>query len=357
MSEYDRINPDNFLDLALKGSLPDNTSKQLEAFETKQLHVLYEKFRTASEAAELRHRAACPNQTGIINSFRSKVGLWYSALILGDLLSYDPEATDPASRLQSRMHALLREALAWFPDSCFAQVLLDNRGDSTDGFHECIGLTRDLISSGSAVRDRIGQHVMKDGTTASWDIHFLRLPHWYPDKPHCTDGHQVEFPEQIDALPMALLGKRSKQPNEENRFFDNVVRHFFPPNTSLILLHLTGGADVWLQSDTYTTIAHLYVLGKISDSNSLQLHKDYFRAMDMLISNLCSFSAIQRSVRAVDLARAQEALARKTRDELQDEVKHLDMIVMSLNQRAGQIRMKFGFNMGRHLVDWCWLSQ
>lgn len=256
-----------------------------------------------------------------LNQFREKLGQWHSAMLYADLLSYTPKNPDSERHLEQRMQALLREALVWFPDAIFAQVVLHHRGDYQGAMKECTAIAvknESFIKIAEDFRKLTAAYAKENGTTVSFDIHLRYENRWR----WFSEGHEIQKPccpsngETVDprnvyifSLPVANFypgkitggngGQALSWQEEERYFFKNVAKRalekFRLCKTSFNfgMLHIAQGVDVVFDYKDVTTVCHLYVMAYTKEK-ALMIDPSYNRAMTNLLSKLAHFFSIQR---------------------------------------------------------------
>lgn len=256
-----------------------------------------------------------------LNQFRRKLGQWHSAMLYADLLSYTPKNPDSERHLEQRMQALLREALVWFPDAIFAQVVLHHRADHEGAMKECTAIAvenESLIELSKEFRKLTEAYAKKNGTTVSFDIHLRHGNRWR----WFSKGHKIQEPccpsngETVDprdvhifSLPVAnfypgeFTGRDGEQAlswqEEERLFFEDVAKcalnkfGLCRETSNFGMLHIAQGVDVMFDYKDATTVCHLYVMAYTS-ANAPKVDPLYNRAMTNLLSKLAHFFSIQR---------------------------------------------------------------
>lgn len=260
-----------------------------------------------------------------LNQFRKKLGLWHSSIIYADLLSYRPKNPDSEKHLQQRMQALLREALVWFPDSIFAQVILHCRGEDERGMKECTAVAGDrskgaqLESLAKVFREKTVNCAKSYGTTVSLDIHLRHGNRWkYFEEgpvilaPRLASVKETVKPHDVHIHPLPIAtfypspigtghggNARSSNQEQERPFFNDVAKTIYnnfglcKEGYNFCMLHIAQGVDVVFDdSKNNTTVCHLYVMGYTKDQPVID--SLYDEAMKNLLSKLAHFHSIQR---------------------------------------------------------------
>lgn len=262
----------------------------------------------------------------LLNRSRKKLGQWYSAIIYADLLSYRSKNPDSEEHLQQRMQALLREALVWFPDAIFAQVILHCRSEDEGGMKECTAVAGERVNGESlgevpeVFRSLTADYAKMKGTTVSLDIHLRHGNRWT----YFKEGHKILEPRfgssektvdprdvHIYPLPIATFypgeigsghgGQASANQEEERSFFKDVAKNaleqFRLCKTAFNfgMLHIAQGVDVVFDDDEdNTTVCHLYVMAYTSTKDRPVIDPLYYAAMKNLLSKLAHFHSIHR---------------------------------------------------------------
>ena len=278
---------------------------------------------------------------------RNSLGLWYSAMIFADLLSYDPKAP-PHTRLQSRLQAVLHEALAWFPNAIFGQVILHFRGDKEPA-QECIGLVdideKKFNELKGGFRDKIKEYVKKNGSTVELDVHLRFGSRWTSnpktDKPSKgISSVKHTFPGMICTSEIAALDSRTQEIDDEQTFIETVAKKYLvdqniiKKDTSLGLLHIASGLDVVFENPRkvdYSTVAHLYVLCEVKNEK-VEIDTIYEHTMQTLLSKLANFYATQKYLEEQQKYLEERAMLRKHSQMLELLQGPLESITTMLNK-------------------------
>ena len=327
-------------------------------------HRLFQELRKFSQWRSLNTTANQKNTTAnqqLLNRIRWQLGPWYSAVIFGDILSYTPEYDAPR-RLQERMQALLRESLAGFPNSLCAHVISHSRDEAHPPI-EGIGVARldpDVMDATvQELKELTDRYVRRHGTTVQLDVHYISK--------HVLRSieavHKPDYdhdPVAVDQLPLVIhTTPRRDLPTppegkhtEEASFLTEVAAPALNiPAATLVILHMAGGVDLLVGDGHKATVAHLYVIAKKSDG-PVRLPYLYERSMEMLLSRLCSFSMLQRTIQAEQQAKATADEIKKDKAELEQDVTNLTASLRTLDRQARILSAKVAGGMGRLIEVW-----
>ncbi len=284
-----------------------------------------------------------------LQALRESLGAWYSGILFGDLLSYNSAERDSDKRIESRMRALVREALIWMPNSVFAQVLLYFKGAETP-IVECTGTRgfQDVLHI-ERLRKDTTDYAKRNGSSVTWDIHFRNSAKWdwsdgvnqvrldgiaivegdeiRPNTGVVISGAKAEFriiPELLEAKQEESGGGASNgeedarkradesEPGKHSRFLSDVMWPFLKeidPDAHtkdvLGLLHHSTGLDVYFDGlpDVDSRVrAHLYLASRVKRSTILtekpvfRLPTNFRRTMVSLLSKLAHFYTVHRMI-------------------------------------------------------------
>lgn len=290
-------------------------------------HAFYNAIKANQRLREYSISQLTGNQSAL-NEFRKKLGQWHSAMLYADLLSYTPKNPDSELHLAQRMQALLREALVWFPDAIFAQVILHCREADEGEMKECTAIAVDNQYSKIAkklatdFRKKTAAYAKKNGTTVSLDVHLRHKNRWKYSteqnpimEPHYASDDDTVYPRKVFIYPLPITTlypgkiirghseKISSAQEKERPFFDDVVAPVLnmhldlkKKNADFGMLHIAQGVDVVFDGDKDTsTVCHLYVMTYTSQRQPI-INRLYNKAMTNLLSKLAHFSSIQRMV-------------------------------------------------------------
>lgn len=284
------------------GSGEDNNSvgDRIDDLDAEQMHELYDRLR----------KEITIDSTNILSyqKLRESLGLWYSAILFGDILC-PSDGEDPVGK---RMKAIAMEALLWCPNAVAVQVVLNTEGIKANRmkvFSVVAGSDRHNKKA-KEFHDATQKYIREHGTSAQLKIH------WRKNQQAQDHNDQIisvkeesgalrsvpqniasnKLSDHIDELdaPSANVGK--------GRFFQLLTetcgfKLCDGESENPAYIHFASGLDATIHSeDDAGGIAHMYVIvcrkNSNGDSGLVAVPKGYQGTMHALLNRLVNYAMV-----------------------------------------------------------------